>query len=51
MGQKAPDTNAFPICAKHHDEFHRASGYFRYWSKADRREWQDSHLTSNKEAF
>ena len=40
-GQKADDSRTFPLCMKHHAEFHNASGHFRDWSKTHRREWQD----------
>jgi hypothetical protein len=41
LGLKASDHETMPLCQRHHDEFHAATGYFRYWDKQQRREWQD----------
>ncbi len=41
MSRKAPDSEAFPLCYRHHQvEFHGARGYFANWSKTQRHEWQ-----------
>ncbi len=40
-GQKADDERTFPLCWKHHNDFHSATGGFRDKDKAWRREWQD----------
>lgn len=41
MSRKAPDRDAFPMCAHHHRvEFHGACGHFEGWTKAQRHEWQ-----------
>lgn len=40
MSQKTHDHDAFPLCAKHHAEFHCATGHFRNWNKAVRAVWQ-----------
>lgn len=42
LGQKATDREAFPLCAKHHHDFHAARGIFYRWSHEDRRQWQDA---------
>jgi hypothetical protein len=49
--QKADDAFAFPLCPKHHGEFHRASGYFEGWDHAQRRAWQDEQVRIHREAF
>jgi len=40
MALKSDDAFAFPLCLKHHAEFHNASGPFKSWDKAERRAWQ-----------
>ena len=40
MALKSDDSKAFPLCMKHHREFHDASGAFKTWNKAERRAWQ-----------
>jgi hypothetical protein len=40
MGQKSSDMRTFPLCRKHHHDFHNALGMFRDWDKNERREWQ-----------
>ena len=40
MSLKSSDLDAFPLCTKHHDEFHAGNGYFTFWSKAQKKEWQ-----------
>lgn len=41
LSRKSNDRRTFPLCAKHHDDFHTGSGYFSGWSKEERRIWQD----------
>jgi hypothetical protein len=41
MALKSSDERAFPLCHKHHMDFHAARGVFRDWDKARRRAWQD----------
>ena len=46
MALKAPDCDTFPLCQKHHREFHDASGFFRGWTKQERRAWQDEAVVT-----
>jgi hypothetical protein len=41
MSMKASDERTFPLCHRHHMDFHAARGLFRDWDKQRRREWQD----------
>lgn len=41
IGIKSDDSKTFPLCHKHHMDFHDAKGIFRDWNKQRRREWQD----------
>lgn len=38
--QKSADYYAFPLCPRHHGQFHRLAGFFDGWSKIDLRTWQ-----------
>lgn len=49
-GQKTSDHRAFPLCLKHHRDFHAAAGVFRDWTKAERRAWQDAMVERFKPA-
>lgn len=40
LALKASDHEAFPLCRKHHREFHDANGLFKGWTRAQRKEWQ-----------
>ncbi len=44
MGQTAPDARTFPLCRKHHEDFHNGRGFCRGWSKQQRRYWQDQEI-------
>lgn len=41
MAQKTDDSRAFPLCQKHHREFHSLSGHFKGWTKEQIHKWQD----------
>ena len=41
IGQKVNDERTFPLCDRHHKDFHDARGLFREMNKAARRAWQD----------
>lgn len=44
-GMRPHDRDAIPMCHRHHvDEFHRATGYFKGWTKASRWAWQEEQL-------
>lgn len=40
MGLKTDDFRAFPLCQKHHWQFHSLLGYFKGWDKAQIKEWE-----------
>lgn len=40
MGQRSHDHEAFPLCLKHHTEFHLGLGPFMNWTHEHRTEWQ-----------
>jgi hypothetical protein len=40
MGQRGPDTRAFPFCMRHHKQFHDATGDFRDMDHARRTAFQ-----------
>ncbi len=44
MGQKSSDERTFPLCHKHHMDFHAARGIFRDWDKVRRHAWQDRQV-------
>jgi hypothetical protein len=43
--QRADDAHAFPLCTKHHAEFHDARGFFEGWDRAQRASWQDFQVS------
>lgn len=49
MSRKAPDDTAVPLCLKHHEEWHNASGYFRHLDKDGRREWAEKAIAETRE--
>lgn len=40
MGMKTADSEAFPLCNKHHRELHDVTGWFAGWDKHSLRDWQ-----------
>ena len=40
LALKASDHEAFPLCQKHHRDFHDSKGMFRSWTKQEKKEWQ-----------
>ena len=40
LALKASDHEAFPLCQKHHRDFHDSKGVFRSWTKQEKKEWQ-----------
>jgi hypothetical protein len=45
LSRKAHDRESFGLCARHHDEFHRAFGFCRDWDRPRRREWQRAEVS------
>ena len=37
---KPADSTAFPLCRRHHTEFHSLQGYFFGWCRERLKEWQ-----------
>jgi hypothetical protein len=48
LGQKSDDRKAFPLCRKHHEDFHAGTGYFEDWDRDKRRDWQRSMSDSTR---
>lgn len=44
LSQKTDDFHSIPLCALHHHDFHAATGHFKTWLKAQRRDWQDRQV-------
>lgn len=40
LALKTPDSEAFPLCTKHHADFHALRGVFKGWTKERIHEWQ-----------
>lgn len=57
MALKADDEKTFPLCHRHHMDFHQQRGLFRLWSKEAKHRWQDEmierydRILSDPEAF
>ncbi len=47
-GLKASDDTAIPLCAKHHEEWHGASGFFRRFDRDLRRHWSDKQIDDTR---
>lgn len=45
MALKNPDSETFPLCTRHHREFHDAAGAFKGWGKRDRSRWQKAQAS------
>ncbi len=44
MGQTAADKDSFPMCRKHHEEFHGGIGFCKGWDKDQRRSFQEQEI-------
>lgn len=42
LALKADDHQAMPLCRECHRQFHDGRGVFASWSKAQRKDWQES---------
>lgn len=51
MGMKSPDSEAFPLCHKHHREFHDLNGHFAGWTKQDRKDWQRASWRYHRQTY
>jgi hypothetical protein len=40
LGQRGSDVNAFPMCGKHHRQFHAGKLFFDGWTRQERAAWQ-----------
>jgi hypothetical protein len=50
-GERAHDDQSFPLCARHHRQFHDHKGPFAGWSKAERRAWQDEQVRLHRDRY
>jgi hypothetical protein len=48
LGQRARDVDAMPLCLVCHRAFHDASGPFKKWTRAQRRELQDDGVADTQ---
>lgn len=51
LSQKADDTTAFALCAKHHRQFHDGTGFFEGMDQSARRAWQDDKSKRYREHY
>lgn len=51
VGQKSSDTAAFPLCMRHHAQFHRATGDFAGWDRRARAAFQDAMSSKYRAAY
>lgn len=48
FGRRAHDETCIPLCGFHHRCFHDASGPFKSWKKAQRREWTAEQIENTQ---
>jgi hypothetical protein len=51
MSQRGSDTEAFPLCLRHHRQFHDGAGDFKGWDRAQRRAFQDAMSAKYRAAY
>ena len=44
LALKANDRETFPLCHKHHMDFHSGRGIFRDWKRETRKTWQQAMI-------
>jgi hypothetical protein len=44
MSMRAHDRRTMPLCAKHHDAFHRGTKPFDGWTREERAAWQNHKI-------
>lgn len=49
-GPKSNDSTAVPMCARHHQEWHDANGFFKRATKEARRDWAATAITVTRAA-
>lgn len=50
-GQKSADYYAFPLCSRHHGQFHRLVGFFDGWSGEELERWQNEQSATYRERY
>lgn len=45
LALRAHDHEGMPLCLKHHNELHGATGYFRMMKKDEKRAWQRAKVS------
>jgi hypothetical protein len=50
-GQRGHDDQSFPLCFRHHKQFHDGSGPFAGWDKQERRAWQDQQVRLHRDRY
>jgi len=48
VGMKAADDTAIPLCYRHHQQWHDASGYFHGMTRSERRKWSDERIIETR---
>lgn len=51
MAFKVSDRLCLPMCPRHHRQFHRSEGFFKAWSKDQKREWQEAWIARLQTRF
>ena len=46
VGMKCPDSETIPLCRRHHGDWTDHVGFFKGWTKAERREWADERIAA-----
>jgi hypothetical protein len=50
-GQRSHDAWAFPLCARHHGQLHRLTGYFAGWSGEELERWQNEQSAAYRAEY
>jgi hypothetical protein len=50
-GQKSADYYAFPLCSRHHGQFHRLTGAFAGWSGDELERWQNEQSAAYRALY
>jgi hypothetical protein len=53
LGQRTHDSKAFPLCGRHHRQFHdeRVTGFFAGWTRDEVNRWQDEMSSKYSERY
>ncbi len=51
MGIRVHDRLSIPMCPRHHRQFHRGEGFFKAWTKEQKRVWQEERIEALLKRF